>query len=348
MGTIVTRKRKSGASYFTAQIVIKQRGKVHREALSFDRRQAANAWMVRREEELRKPGGLERAGKDDPKLAAVIERYLAESQKAPGRNKAGVLRSIKNSELSELKCSQIGSEDLLAFLRSLNVEPQTRLVYLSHLSAIFATAKPAWGYPLDYEAMKAAFVVAKRLGVIAKGPSRTRRPTLDELDKLMRHFGKVKARSPSSVPMQRIVVFALFSTRRQEEITTIRWADYEGNRVLVRSMKDPGRRSGNDVWCELVPEATAIIEMMPRRSDQIFPYEPDTVCEAFRRACKTLDIVDLRFHDLRHEGISRLFEMGWTIPQVATVSGHRSWQSLQRYTHLRQVGDKYAGWSGWK
>jgi integrase len=348
VGTIVTRTRKSGASYFTAQIVVKQRGKVYREAQSFDRKQAANAWMVRREEELRKPGGLERAGKDDPKLADVIERYLAESQKSPGRNKAGVLRLIKNSELSELKCSQIGSEDLLSFLRSLNVEPQTRLVYLSHLSAVFATAKPAWGYPLGYEAMKAAFVVAKRLGVIAKGPSRTRRPTLDELDKLMRHFGKVKARSPSSAPMQRIIAFALFSTRRQQEITTIRWADYEGNRILVRNMKDPGRRSGNDVWCELVPEASAIVEMMPRRSEHIFPYEPDTVCEAFRRACKTLGIVDLRFHDLRHEGISRLFEMGHTIPQVASISGHRSWQSLQRYTHLRSTGDKYAGWSGWK
>jgi integrase len=52
----------------------------------------------------------------------------------------------------------------------------------------------------------------------------------------------------------------------------------------------------------------------------------------------------LHFHDLRHEGISRLFEMGRSIPQVAAVSGHRSWQSLQRYSHIRQTGDKYAGW----
>jgi len=47
---------------------------------------------------------------------------------------------------------------------------------------------------------------------------------------------------------------------------------------------------------------------------------------------------------MRHEGISRLFEMGWTIPQVASVSGHQSWQSLKRYSHLRHNGDKYAGW----
>jgi integrase len=65
------------------------------------------------------------------------------------------------------------------------------------------------------------------------------------------------------------------------------------------------------------------------------------------RTCKLLAIDDLHFHDLRHEGVSRLFEMGRTIPQVASVSGHRSWQSLQRYKHLRQVGDKYTGWK-WK
>jgi integrase len=348
MGTIVTRKRRDGSSYFTGQIVIKRRGRVHREALSFDRKQAANAWIVRREEELRKPGGLERAGKDDPKLVDVIDRYVAESQKRPGRTKEQVLRTIKNYEIAELKCSQIGSDDLLAFLRSLTVEPQTRLVYLSHLSAVFAIAKPAWGYPLDHEAMKAAFVVAKRLGVIAKGPSRERRPTLDELDKLMRYFGTVKARYPSSVPMQRIVAFAIFSTRRQEEIVTIKWADYEANRVLVRDLKHPNNKKGNNIWCELVPEASAIIDSMPRRSEWIFPYSADAIGAAFTRACQFLGIDDLRFHDLRHEGISRLFEMGRTIPQVASVSGHRSWQSLQRYTHLRQAGDKYADWSGWK
>jgi integrase len=66
--------------------------------------------------------------------------------------------------------------------------------------------------------------------------------------------------------------------------------------------------------------------------------------KAFTRACALLGIDDLHFHDLRHEGISRLFELGWTIPQVATVSSHRSWTSLKRYSHLHRTGDKYAGW----
>ena len=83
---------------------------------------------------------------------------------------------------------------------------------------------------------------------------------------------------------------------------------------------------------------------MPRTAPQIFPYSTVAISAAFTRACKMLGIEDLHFHDLRHEGVSRLFEMGKTIPQVASVSGHRSWTSLKRYSHLRQTGDKFAGW----
>jgi integrase len=83
-----------------------------------------------------------------------------------------------------------------------------------------------------------------------------------------------------------------------------------------------------------------------------FPCSTDAVCAAFTRACymaeiNTPDMPDelrLHFHDLRHEGISRLFEMGRSIPQVACVSGHRQWNTLKRYAHLRQTGDKYASW----
>lgn len=88
-----------------------------------------------------------------------------------------------------------------------------------------------------------------------------------------------------------------------------------------------------------------IIKSMPRSKPQIFPYQADTVSTSFTRTCQFLQIDDLHFHDLRHEGVSRLFELGNSIPHVAAVSGHRSWASLKRYTHVRQVGDKYENWA---
>ena len=160
----------------------------------------------------------------------------------------------------------------------------------------------------------------------------------------MEHFGRIHGHRPSSVPMQKIIAFAIYSTRRQEEITLLRWDDLDDDRILVRDMKHPGDKKGNNVYCELTPEALAVVQSMPKNGERIFPYSTDAISAAFTRACKVLGIEDLRFHDLRHEGISRLFEIGRTIPQAAAVSGHRSWTSLKRYTHIRQTGDKYKNW----
>jgi integrase len=337
MGTIIGRTRKDGSKAFVAQIIIKKAGAIiHREAQTFDRKPAANAWIVKREAELKGPGGLER--KEDPTLSAVIDRYIAESKNEVLGTKAQVLKAIKNSDLGEIKCSEITSHILVSFARELtkNVEPQTCGNYFSHLSNIFTVARPAWGYPLSRQEFDDAVIVIKKLGLIRKGNERNRRPTLEELDRLMEHFGRVRDHRPSSIPMQKIVAFALFSTRRQEEITLLRWDDLDGDRILVRDMKHPGDKRGNNVYCELPSEAFPIINSMPRDDERIFPFSTDAISTSFTRACRILGIEDLRFNDLRHEGISRLFERGRTIPQVAAVSGHRSWTSLKRYTHFRQ------------
>jgi integrase len=260
--------------------------------------------------------------------------------------KAQVLKTIKNSELGETKCSHVSSQILVSFARDLtrSVEPQTCANYFSHLSNIFTVARPAWGYPLSRAVFDDALTVLRKLGLIKKSSERNRRPTLAELDRLMEHFGRVRDYRPSSIPMQKIVAFTLFSTRRQEEITLLRWDNLDVDRILVRDMKHPGDKKGNDVWCELPVEALAVVHSMPRVAPEIFPYSTDAISAAFTRACRFLGIEDLRFHDLRHEGISRLFESGRTIPQVAAVSGHRSWSSLKRYTHIRHSKDKYENW----
>lgn len=141
--------------------------------------------------------------------------------------------------------------------------------------------------------------------------ARNRRPTLAELDKLMKHFYEMQVRRLGSIHMPKLIAFAIFSTRRQEEITRIRWEDLDESRqaVLVRDMKNPGQKIGNNVWCHLPDEAWAILQSMPKQEKEIFPYNSKSVSASFTRACPLLGIEDLHFHDLRHEGVSRLFEM---------------------------------------
>ncbi|WP_114010264.1 site-specific integrase [Cohaesibacter intestini] len=349
MGTISQRKRKNGTTAFLAQIVIKRDGKiVHRENKTFDRRAIAEKWLVRREADLAKPNALhEQPGKT---LADAIDKYVRTSQKAIGRTKTQVLNTIKNEyDIASMRCAEIDSQALVAFAEELSkrVSPQTAQNYMSHLGAIFSIARPAWGMPLDKQAHADAMAVTKRLGLTGRAASRERRPTLQELDALIDHFIQKAKYRKQSIPMEVIIPFALFSTRRQEEICTILWDDLdkEGKRILVRDMKNPGEKIGNNVWCDLPDPCLTIIETQSKTTPQIFPYNHRSISAAFTRACKFLEIKDLRFHDLRHEGTSRLFEMGYSIPHAAAVTGHRSWSSLKRYTHIRQVGDKYEGWS---
>jgi integrase len=349
MGTISARKRKDGSTSYTAQILRKKGGSiVHREAKTFDRKREADAWIRFREAELDRPGALERVSAKKFTLADAIDRYNDE-KKEIGRTKAQVLDTIKSFAIADMECSRIRSDDIVSFAQELlsgDRQPQTVSNYISHLAAIFRIARPAWGLPLDHSAMRDAQVVLRDLGATSKSKKRDRRPTLAELELIMQHFVDRKTRAPQSSPMHKIVAFAIYSTRRQEEISRITWADLDvpHGRILVRDMKHPGQKKGNDVWVELPPEAIRIIESMPRNKDRIFPYGTDAISAAFTRACQFLHIDDLHFHDLRHEGVSRLFEMGRTIPLAASVSGHKSWNSLQRYSHLRETGDRFEGW----
>jgi len=355
MGTIIKRRRKNGTVAWLAQISVMRQGKVLlRESQTFERRSTAAAWIENREETLARPGTLDALktqpkSKKTPTLADAIDRYVRESNKQIGRTKTQVLKSIKTFDIADMHCDAITSTDIVAFAQEkldTGVQPQTVSNYMSHLAAVFSIARPAWGYPLNQQAMEDARKVSDRLGITGKSRERDRRPTLDELDQLMQHFLDRSKRRPSSIPMHRIIAFAIFSTRRQEEIIRIRWDDLDadGQRVLVRDMKNPGEKIGNDVWCDLDENALAVIQVMPRVVEQIFPYSTDAISAAFTRTCKLLEITNLHFHDLRHDGVSRLFELGLNIPHVAANSGHRSWTSLKRYTHLRQTGDKYEDW----
>ena len=118
-------------------------------------------------------------------------------------------------------------------------------------------------------------IVARRMGLISKSAKRDRRPSVEEMDKLMNHFADRHLRG-RSLPMHHVCALALFSTRRQEEIMRISWDDLEADhsRVLVRDMKHPGDKVGNDIWCELTRDALSIALAQPRVASErrLFPF----------------------------------------------------------------------------
>lgn len=106
-------------------------------------------------------------------------------------------------------------------------------------------------------------------------------------------------------------------------------------------MKHPRHKIGNDQTVPLLGEAFTLLDKIPKLDDRIFPYETESMLAAFERARDRIAetgmprIKDLRFHDLRHTGITQLFWAGLKIEEVAQVSGHTNWTQLKRYTHIR-------------
>ena len=124
---------------------------------------------------------------------------------------------------------------------------------------------------------------------------------------------------------------------RRGEICSIKWADLDEAKqmVMIRDRKHPRQKQGNDEWVPLLGDAWKIVKRQPREDERIFPIHPQTLSKYFKEAREAQGIGDLRLHDMRHEGTSRLFEQGYAIQQVALVTGHKKWETLKRYTNLK-------------
>ncbi len=200
--------------------------------------------------------------------------------------------------------------------------------------------------------LSSAVTTLRNLKVVASSKQRTRRPTEKELLKLEQHFFYRKL---SQVPMWDLVLFAIATCMRLGEIVGpggIIWEDFnESERLLrIRNRKSPEDPDGFTQIIPLLKGHVTIagntvdpVEIMLRQKTarernpqaRVFPFAEGTVTQAFAKACNTLEIPDLTFHDLRHDGISRMFVPGgFSIPEVAAVSGHKSWKNLQRYTQI--------------
>ena len=220
---------------------------------------------------------------------------------------------------------------------------------MQHLYGLFTVADSAYEAPLKYEDMQSAMRTLRRLRIVGKANKRDRRPTVEELNDLMEEAFARSVRS-NAAPLHKIIAFAIASSRRLSEITRLRWSDinHKDKKILVRDMKHPGQTKGNDVWVLLSDEALQIIMSMPEVDEKIFPYVSASLSTAFTRLVKSFEnIEDLRFHDFRHEAVSRAFEMGRSAAKVRMMSGHRSWPSLEIYTDLQQIGDRLKGWKWW-
>jgi integrase len=341
MATIRPRKQADGSTRYTAIVRIR-RGKtiVYQEYRTFALRTAAVSWAKHREVALEEPGALARVEQGVPTVAELIRWYIDtfETVSKWQRSKQAHLQFLERHALGKFNALTLTSAELIDHIRSRRAKgagAATVANDLSWIGVVLRAAKSVSGLPVRPEAVQEARNACRELRLIGKPHKRTRRPTSAELQQLREHFARRDKRS--QIPMQQVMEFALTSARRESEICRLEWRDNDvQNRTgMVRDAKHPTKKEGNHRRFKYTPEAWAVALAQPRSSEYIFPYDPKSVSAAFTHACQLLGIKDLRFHDLRHEATSRLFERGYQIHEVAQFTLHDSWNELKRYANLR-------------
>lgn len=344
MATISKRKRKDGSVAYTAQIRIMRKGqKAHSEGRTFPKKAMAEEWAKRRELELMSPGGLLTAKWRGVKLEDAIERYLHEFARDAGRSKRATIQQLQRFPLARAQVTDLTSEQIVehaVMRRNSGIRPSTINQDITWLGIILKTAAAAWKMPVELNEFESAKVLLRSKGLISRSGSRDRRPTAEEVELIRTYCRRSQLIRPSAIiPMEDIMDFAIASSRRQEEITRLTWEDLDEQAMTcwVRDAKHPRQKWGNHKRFKLTREAMVIIKRQPRIAgeERIFPFNGKSIGTRWRAATAACGIEDLRFHDLRHEATSRLFEAGYEIVEVQQFTLHESWDVLKRYTHLR-------------
>jgi integrase len=305
------------------RVQVRRKGRYLSE--TFRRRKDADTWALdaeRRIDRGEKPAS--RACADPTTFEHLIDLHLTDMHdvgKPPRRTKRFSFELLRK-HLGKLRIRDLGRERFIQFGRSRAKEgagPATLSMDIGYIRTILSHAAAVHGIDVSTESITLARIALKRLGLVGKSRERDRRPTSDEIKRIIEHA----ANNPRlTIPMERIVPFAVATAMREDEIC--RFMRQDVNQVtrtlVVRDRKDPRDKQGNDQKVPLLDatgfEAWRILQKQASLSkgiDRVFPYNPRSVGTAFRRICKKLKIRDLHFHDLRHEATSRLFEAGFSI-----------------------------------
>ena len=363
MGAISQRKLADGTIRFRAEIRISRKGFANfKESKTFSSMRLAQKWLAMREEEIEENPDilLGRSDVTNITLANAIEKYLDEVGNEYGRTKTYCLRLIQKFPIAQYIITKIKPADISEHVAlrkggytKLDLKPiatSTLQHELLHIRGVLSHASVMWDVNVDLAGFDKATAQLRKTRQISSSGKRDRLPTTAELKKLTEYFYRKWQKPVYSYPMHLIVWFAIFSCRRESEITEMLLADYdEDNDVWkVRDLKNPNGSKGNHKEFNVLEPCRKMIELLQVKStrkrmlnrgydkDLLIPLSPKTIGGEFRNACKILGIEDLRFHDLRHEGCTRLAEQGFTIPQIQQVSLHDSWGSLERYVSVKK------------
>ncbi|MEK6746204.1 MAG: site-specific integrase [Pseudomonadota bacterium] len=337
MATIEKRQGNDG----TVSYRVKVRLKGHPvESATFQRLTDAKHWVQNTEAAIREGRHFKSAKAKRYTLTQLIDRYTKEILDLSGRNTYNqrlylkywkselgdyMLADVTASHIAEFRNRLIGSTN--RYGKKLSTTSANR--YLTALGHVFTIAVKQW------ELQESNPV--QRIQKLKEPRGRVRFLSDEERNQLLQ-----ACKASNNPHLHKVVVFALSTGARKNEILTLKWQDVSLERRLItlHETKNGERRSLpiQGYAYKLLSE-----HMKVRRldCDYVFPStkhkQPIDIRTAWENAVKIAELEDFRFHDLRHSAASYLAMNGASLAEIAEVLGHKTLQMVKRYAHLSEA-----------
>lgn len=268
-----------------------------------------------------------------PRLMPLMVRYVEEvtpTKKGESQERYKAAQ-WKKTKLADMQLDKITGEVVAQYrdARLKEVSANTVRLELAFLSVVFEQCRKEWGLAVSNP--------VRQIRMPKPGKPRERRLEAGEEDALL-----AACKVSRAYYLHSFVVLAIETGMRSGELLAMRWEHLNLNNSTVFL---PDTKNGSPRTVPLSTRALNAIRALPRAiSGRLFSSGYHSIHNAFQLAVTKAQstqpdnvrfLRELRFHDLRHEAVTRLFEKGLNPIEVGMVSGHKTLSMLQRYTHLK-------------
>lgn len=309
------------------QAQVRRRGMKPR-AKSFDSKADAEKWARDLETQVDRFGTApDTRILESTTLTELLERYKLEVSPSKRGSVQEIQRIdvLQRHDIAYRTMIGLSQQDISSFRdeRLKTVAPSTTVREMAILSHVVETAIRDWGLPLSRNVVKLV-----RRPVINNERKRRLQGSEEQLLLDGCAGGKIQF-------IRTIIILAIETGMRRSEILGLKWTDISQERRVI-SLVMTKNGSSRDV--PLSQQAfDALTDWRGRANPdepRVFPIAFGSFEQCWGRLLVRVGITGLRFHDLRHEAISRLFEKGMNVIEVSSISGHKEIRMLARYTHL--------------
>jgi integrase len=270
-------------------------------------------------------------------IAECLERYLNEVV----INQRGVIqathrvRQLQGEPFATKRLHECSADDIRA-LKSRELERGCSGATVSRkmavLSSMYSHAIQEWGVS-----------TINPVRLVRKPPPakpRVRRLSVQDQERLL--SGCRSTRTPY---LKEVIEIALETGCRKGELLALGWENVDLARRILHLDQT---KNGHQRYVPLTDKAiVAVTALKAAGTVTVVPISRSALENAWKRLVRRCALQGLRFHDLRHEALSRWADrLGGDVFKLSLISGHKTLSMANRYTHpslselLARLGDK--------